>query len=285
MIQLDALEGKLNNITIDDRPLLTKDFFNENYGFAGLPVLFTQAFRDLPIREKWTAAYLTDALPDQEIVEDTTHHGPKKWQSLEDYLRDASAGYYFRTSKHCTNALAGDFATPSQFDCWYAGTKVGNPRTRLSWLYVGKQGSLSETHRDIWWTSAWNYLVSGLKLWFIYPPVYNEFIKDQPEKFSIQSLLDAPEQVASRQLRPLICVQRPGDLIFIPGNYYHGVCNLEDSVSLTENFVNETNYDLVRTWFRSKGSRKNLISIEAIVKEGFSNNAFTNKTSGHGHEN
>jgi hypothetical protein len=85
--------------------------------------------------------------------------------------------------------------------------------------------------------------------------------------------------------RPLVCIQRPGDLIFIPGHYYHGVYNAADSISLTENFVNETNYDLVRTWFRSRGNRKNINSIEAIVKEGFSNNAFTNKTYGHGHEN
>lgn len=285
MIQLDSLVGRLNHISIDNSPGLTKDQFNETYGYAGFPVLFTQAFRDLPIREKWTSAYLMDALPEREAVEDSAGHGQTLFQNLEDYLREGPAGYYYKTSRHCTGSLSGDFTPPDLFDCWYAGTKTGTPRGRLSWLYVGKPGSLSEIHRDIWWTSAWNYLVSGLKLWLIYPPVYNDFIKEEPESFSIKKILEDPDTMAEMTYRPLICIQRPGDLIFIPGHYYHGVYNAADSISLTENFVNETNYDLVRTWFRSRGNRKNINSIEAIVKEGFSNNAFTTKTHGHGHEN
>ncbi|MBS1663069.1 MAG: cupin-like domain-containing protein [Bacteroidetes bacterium] len=285
MTQLDSLVGRLNNITIDSSPGLTKERFNEMYGYPGLPVLFTQAFRELPIREKWTPGYLMNALPEKEAVEDSAGNGRMLYQNLEDYLREGPAGYYYKTSRHCEGALSGDWVPLDLFDCWYAGTKAGTPRGRLSWLYVGKTGSQSELHRDIWWTSAWNYLVSGLKVWFIYPPVYNDFIKEDMDAFCVKKILENPDAAAEMTYRPLICVQRPGDLIFIPGHYYHGVYNIADSISLTENFVNETNYDLVRTWFRSRGNRKNINSIEAIVKEGFSNNAFTTKTYGHGHEN
>lgn len=39
----------------------------------------------------------------------------------------------------------------------------------------------------------------------------------------------------------LACVQRPGDIIFTPSNWWHQVRNETSTLALTENFINETN--------------------------------------------
>jgi oxalate decarboxylase/phosphoglucose isomerase-like protein (cupin superfamily) len=39
----------------------------------------------------------------------------------------------------------------------------------------------------------------------------------------------------------LSCVQRPGDIIFTPSNWWHQVRNDTCTLALTENFINETN--------------------------------------------
>ncbi len=274
MKNTDIFQSRLSSITIDNEEDITKNYFNENYGYAGLPVLFKKAFRNMDIREKWTRNYLADTLPDKELLENIKGDGKNRFLTVKEYMGNDAPGYYFKTSRHLINNLAADYTTPSLFDCWYANTASGTPRNRLSWLYVGKEDTFSDIHRDIWWSSAWNYLISGVKLWFIYPPVFNEFIKRDIEKYSVKDAFSNPASILEQEYKPLICLQQSGDLVFIPGNYYHAVYNIEDTVSLTENFVNETNYDMVRSYFRTRSNRKNMNSIEAIIREGFERRNF-----------
>jgi hypothetical protein len=51
----------------------------------------------------------------------------------------------------------------------------------------------------------------------------------------------------------MVCVQNPGDIIFTPSGWYHAVCNLEMGVSLTENFINSSNIELVKAHCDSLG--------------------------------
>jgi hypothetical protein len=260
----------LSQISADFSENISKKEFNDQYGFPAKPVVFRNAFQKLPIKNKWTLAYLADHLHDPVVLESLIPDNDTIKLSLQDYLRTRLENYYYKTSEHLQTALKDDYHTPDIFDCWYASTTVATPRQRLSWLYVGLKGTYSELHRDVWSTSAWNYLISGRKIWLIYPSAFSEHIANHKDEFSIQHLLQNDFEKAFRfRYRPLVCEQLPGDLIFVPGAYFHCVVNEEDSVSLTENFINETNYDDVRNYFKKRDNVKNKKFIEAIVKEGF----------------
>lgn len=273
-MNIELLQSSLSSVTIDTAEELTKEYFNENFGYAGIPAIFKNAFQGMGIKRKWTSDYLGTALQEKELVESTVIPGNSKYLTLEEYLGEQTNEYYYKTSRHLLNRLSNDYNTPPLFECWYANTSAGTPRSKLSWLYVGTTGTFSDIHRDIWWSSAWNYLISGTKIWFIYPSVYNESIKREIGNYSLKEMQNIPAEILQTEYRPLICIQQSGDLVFVPGNYYHSVYNLGDTISLTENFVNETNYDMVRSYFRTKSNRNNMNSIEAIIKEGFERKNF-----------
>lgn len=268
---MNLSDKHLMQITRDNSSHVSRDYFNEHYGFPGIPVVFSHAFQDMPVKEKWDFSYLRTVLQEPEHLEVLGGSNETKIMTLAEYMLLRDPSLYYKTSRHVNNALAGDFTTPGQFSCWYANTTVGNPRNRLSWLYVGMKDTFSELHRDIWWTSAWNYLIRGRKLWLIYPAAYTPGIEANMDAYKLKGqpgrLLDGDGGI----YKPLICIQEEGELIFVPGNCYHSVINLDDTISLTENFMNETNYDMVRMYFRKGSNTNNIRMIDDIIKEGFLN--------------
>lgn len=266
---MKVLENELTPITRDDSTTISRDEFNEYYGFPSIPVVFTHAFQHLPVKDKWSPSYLANALTDMHLLESPADQTEKVLMTLSEYMAAPSSRHYYKTSAHLNGDLSNDYETPEMFNCWYASTKIGTPRQRLSWLYVGAEGTYSDTHRDVWWSSAWNYLIRGRKLWLIYPAAYNQGISSTMDQYSISNKINDPVRILQQTYRPMVCVQEAGELIYVPGNCYHAVYNLEDTISLTENYINETNYDLVKSYFKQGSNTKNMRLIDAIVKEGF----------------
>jgi len=93
-------------------------------------------------------------------------------------------------------------------------------RPTFIWFILGPKKSGSKLHIDLMNTSAWNLLISGKKQWCF-----------ENEKGSVEY------------------IQNPEELIIIPPKCAHSVVNLENSLALTENFLNQYNYKDVREYF------------------------------------
>ncbi|MEM8541699.1 MAG: hypothetical protein AAGF25_12165, partial [Pseudomonadota bacterium] len=91
------------------------------------------------------------------------------------------------------------------YDGWHE--KLG---LDLAWLIIGFAGAFNPLHTDVWSTSTWNLLLSGRKEWVIVGPT------------------GSPE---------IQWVQLPGEVMHIPSDWAHSVAYNEDSVSITENYV------------------------------------------------
>jgi hypothetical protein len=60
----------------------------------------------------------------------------------------------------------------------------------------------------------------------------------------------------NEEYQPMEIIQRPGDLVFIPSGWYHMVINLEESVAVTQNFVNEHNLLRVLKFLKNKPDKR-----------------------------
>eukprot|EP00842_Homolaphlyctis_polyrhiza_P001895 jgi/Hompol1/2706/HPOL_005923-RA len=97
--------------------------------------------------------------------------------------------------------------------------------------------------------SAWNAVITGAKKWVMFPP---EIIppgvfpsSDGSEVTSPVSLaewfMNWYHETAGDPSQRIECVCRAGEILFVPNGWWHCVMNIEDSIALTQNFVNSEN--------------------------------------------
>jgi hypothetical protein len=273
MTDLAYTPNKLTSIVVDDETAISKKYFNENYAFDTVPVIFKKAFQDFTIKGKWSEEYLAGILIDEENIGGLKYDLPK-YKTLQNYLTLNDINFQYKTNRHVFNKLSQDYATPSAFNCWYAAQF---PENKLSWLSVLLKGAFTELQMGIWNTSGWDFLVKGKKEWFIYPAVYSQYITQHIDEFKSYTNPGKFNHLSNSDYKPMYCIQRSGEAVFIPGNCYYVTRSIETAISLEENFINETNYDNVRQYFRKTNNKLNLGMIDGLIRKNFeTNNGFKN---------
>lgn len=83
------------------------------------------------------------------------------------------------------------------------------------WAILGPAGSYVRTHQDMFGTASWNALLSGRKHWSFW----------------------APQRCPKSDVPCIRFEQRPGEMIWIPEDWWHGVTYVQSSVCLSKNLV------------------------------------------------
>jgi ribosomal protein L16 Arg81 hydroxylase len=254
--------------TMESRENISEEDFLENFAIPNKPVLLKGYMRDWKAFGKWNESFFTKNYGDRMVnVSASRDRNDKRQTKLGDFLSCLESpdkkAYYLRdwTIEDEAPELFNDYAVPSFFKSWL-DFLPGEMKPRLKWLYIGPKGSGSPLHTDIWDTSAWNGVFTGKKLWHFYPLDQLEFLYDlRPDTFNP----DYEKYPLLKKVKPLSCIQSPGDIVFTPSGWIHQVYNAEPGISLTENFINKTNAEVVRNIFERSNQSELLQYLKTLM--------------------
>jgi histone arginine demethylase JMJD6 len=229
----------------------SKILFNEMYGNKSVPVVLTNITKHWPAISKWTPEYLVSQVG--QLKEQATRVADKNDRrhfTIAEYIQymqttqDVDPYYLKNCQFHLKTDMVKDYHVPDYFESCLQQMQTQLPmQFQLSWMFIGTANTYSGLHLDIFNTSAWNAVITGKKYWMFYPPEQAKFLYNGQVNPFNPDLEKFPE---FKNARPLVCEQGPGEVVFTPSKWWHAVFNVEAGISLTENYINETNYDIVR---------------------------------------
>jgi histone arginine demethylase JMJD6 len=222
------------------------EVFRDRFDAPGRPALIRGVATAWPAFRRWTPLFFRERHGGVRVLVQPAHGSglprPLRLAAYVDaMLRPGRVDLYLRDWVFEQDApeLLADYTRPPYLRSLFEGVASPPP---LRWIYMGPAGSATALHLDVVATSAWNALFSGTKRWLLFPP------RDGPrlEPGQLYAFQPGPEGLPWPEgTRPLACVQRPGEIVFVPSGWWHQVENLTPTVSLTENFVNESNLPAV----------------------------------------
>jgi aminoglycoside phosphotransferase (APT) family kinase protein len=220
---------------------------------AGAQPVMIHGLADAWPAKAWTLEHLLSHYADQEFRV-TTEHARDFYSlslPLKDYQRylhsqqDESPLYVFdRAFGETFPELLDGYSVPEYFKTDYLSV-LGQEQPPYRWIVLGPMRSGAAWHVDPFGSSAWNTLLVGRKLWALYPPdvVPPAVIVDATgvhAPTSLQWMLEVFPMLPS-ELQPTMAMQCPGETIFVPSGWWHMVLNVEDTLAITQNFVDDSN--------------------------------------------
>lgn len=242
------------------------------------PVVFNDIISSWKAHGKWSLEFFKTRYADYKILADRTLKGETKFiqSTFANYIAyvqvsEDSIPYYGKSSIHLDTELKDDYQTDEIFECWYRKWHQEHPgqeeKFNLSNLYFAPRNAKTLLHKDLWGTSFWNALFEGEKLWLFFREEDEQFLYDlQVDPFAP----DLNKYPLYDNAKPIVHVQKAGELVYAPGNAIHAVLTIQPSLSLSENFINQDNYRFVLKTFEKKGY-SNAISKLNLMVECYSN--------------
>ncbi|XAR69838.1 hypothetical protein NMG60_11001573 [Bertholletia excelsa] len=239
----------LERDNIQRRKGITVDEFVSNFEETNKPVLLEGCMDDWIALEKWDKDYLIGLCGDVKFSV-----GPVEMK-LEDYFRYADQAreerpLYLFDPKFADKIprLGSEYEVPAYFkeDLFHV---LGNERPDYRWIIIGPAGSGSSFHIDPNSTSAWNAVIKGSKKWVLFPPdVVPPGVHPSPDGTEvacpvsiIEWFMNFYDATKNWKKKPIECVCKAGEVIFVPNGWWHLVINLEDSIAITQNYVSRRN--------------------------------------------
>jgi len=247
---------------IDRRSGMSVAEFDEQYGIPNKPVILTDQVPTWPAWKRWNKKDLIERFHGKTFQVGRVETTLDKYFIYCAESHDEKPIYLFDNlygDKYPD--MLDDYVVPSYFRTDYFALLNKKDRPSYRWILMGPPRSGSTFHKDPNSTSAWNGLISGLKMWIMYPPdcpppaVFPS--KDEAEVTTPVSVTEwmlrfYKEVSRPSAVKPIQCLQRPGDLIYIPNGWWHQVLNIEECIAVTQNVVCDANLLNVVKFLKAK---------------------------------
>ena len=203
--------------------LWTLEYFGERFGTVKVKVRNSEGTREMMLGE-----YI-DYMKTDSILDDPLY--------LSNWIFESDVP-----------ELVSDYKVLSVFRNWLEAFPE-KLRPRWRWLYIGPCGSGSTLHRDTMNSSAWLGLTCGRKEWiFIRPDEQCNLYDRKVDPFNP----DFDRFPDFARINAIRYTQRPGVIVYTPSGWIHAVRNMEPTIAITENFVNDCNYPAFEAYVTEK---------------------------------
>jgi histone arginine demethylase JMJD6 len=244
----------IERVSISD---MSKEEFEKTHIRGGKPCIIIDAAKTWPCMRKWSNRYFMKKYGNAYFELTETYGSPDsdEWSALA--LQFKHYNHYMKTRKNDniplyifdenfgtrpeTSQLLKDYEVPEWFkeDIFDLCDKSKKPPFR--WIIIGPKRSGADMHHDELHTVAWNTLVYGKKRWLIFPP--ESFKKESYEEMEtgINWYINCYDKY--KHLDHYDIIQKPGETVVIPPNWWHCVINLEESVAISQNYSPPSEYE------------------------------------------
>ena len=258
-------EAKLKQIwtpisSIERRSNLSSDEFFNEYASIGKPVIITDEMKDWKALTKWSFDFFKSSKDGKSIKREVKDDKQTLYEvmTLADYIDYISVCerekplYFANCFIYNFPELLKDYKEPAYLKSWLQRLpkeiliKYGFDDPEL---FVGSKGTSIGLHKDPNNCAAWLGIIYGRKQVLLFTPDQEKFmykgegdLKDQGEVDAFNPDLEKFPLFA--KAKPVEFILEPGEILYIPPNWWHHVKNIENNISLGSIIVNEFNVDL-----------------------------------------
>ena len=261
--EIDAASGAVScGFRVIEAGDLRPEMFQEGSELERVPLLVRGFTSKWPAHEKWERSQFIELFGNKTIMVDSessivygggTATKPMKVGSFLASMRRPSAvmpdAFTFDVSVlQSIPELTSDYRVPLPFKSWdNTESHSANHVWHMLSLGPSRTGLPFHSHGKTWLA-----LIHGSKRWLVYPPGYNapaeiqqqfnpllsNYVWMQNVYPKLASLPPAPVDPSadtastSPYSRPLECVQRPGDIIYLPEGWAHMTINIGEAVGI-----------------------------------------------------
>lgn len=235
----------LERDTIIRRKGLSLEEFVSKFEEPNKPVLLEGCMDNWPALEKWDRNYLIELCSDIKFSVGPVEMKLEDYFRYSDQVKEERPLYLFDPKfAQKVSQLGLDYEVPVYFNEDLFSV-LGDERPDYRWVIIGPAGSGSSFHIDPNSTSAWNAVIRGSKKWVLFPPdVVPPGVHPSPDGAEvacpvsiIEWFMNFYNQTKHWKKKPVECICKAGEIIFVPNGWWHLVINLEDSIAITQNFV------------------------------------------------
>eukprot|EP00756_Hemistasia_phaeocysticola_P023545 Hpha_TRINITY_DN15900_c0_g15::TRINITY_DN15900_c0_g15_i1::g.73772::m.73772/K11323/JMJD6; histone arginine demethylase JMJD6 len=258
----DNPPGFIDRVACSD---LTQQEFWDRYESQGKPVIVT----GIPQREGWPAwtkwswhelCRRFSNVPFKVGKDDQGNAVKVRLGHFASYMheqRDDSPLYVFDSAMGgakdgVRQAVMGEYKVPGYFPDDFMALAGEEGRPPYRWLLLGPKRSGTPVHIDPLVTSAWNTLLRGRKRWVLMKPSTTRKVakgrgvmRSDEDDEAVNHFVDLVPRLRKEGHEVFEFVQYPGDTVFVPGNWWHSVVNIEDTVAVTQNYAGRINFPAV----------------------------------------